>query len=117
MSHNWIGKQNKKYDLGFYRVSIQKDKNMKHGFRFKYKTDTELLKVNITSKSLLGLKEKVVSNNLYWGILDREKALKTCIKYNVIPTLLNSNVNSKYVKNEFTFVDYVEYKKQSGGKL
>ena len=99
-------------NTGFYRVSIHKDPKIKKGYRFFYSINNEVLKVNIAKANLLDLKEAVINNNLQWFIIDKNKAMQTCINENINPLNLNSNVNPKYINYKFDFKDMREYKKR-----
>ena len=96
-------------NTGFYRVTIHKTKQMKKGYRFVYSINNEVLKVNIAKKNLYDLKLTVIENNLQWFIIDKDKALETCIKEEINPVLMNSNVTDKYINYKFNYEDIEKY--------
>ena len=117
MANNWIGRHNKINGTGFYRVTKQKSKGTKKGYRYFYRMQKDLIKIVIANVDLLKLKEKVLQNGLYWVIEDKEKALQTCINENVNPMVLNSSIDPKYTKYNFSFEDYIKFKEiKEGGK-
>lgn len=62
---------------GFYRVSKQKNKNVKQGFMWCYRYQNESTIKSISRVNLLKLKEKVEAQNLLWEVIDKRKAQKS----------------------------------------
>lgn len=63
-----------KNTTGFYRVSKKKNLQLKQGFRWVYRYYQDGKQINISSINLYKLKEKILSKNLEWEIIDEEKA-------------------------------------------
>ena len=63
---------------GFFKVSKQKCKSCTKGFRWRYSYKEKGKSKELTSTSLLKLKEKVLKNKLEWKIIDNEKAKNSC---------------------------------------
>ena len=62
---------------GFYRISKQKNKNVKQGFMWCYRYQNESTIKSISRVNLLKLKEKVEAQNLLWEVIDKRKAQKS----------------------------------------
>lgn len=69
---------------GYFRVSKLNRNNVKQGYIWAY-TYTDNYKVkSISSVNLIKLKEKVMSRNLLWSIIDKDNAIKTCDEHNIL---------------------------------
>lgn len=59
---------------GFYRVAKHKNSRIKQGFSWVYKYYQDGKHISIYSTNLHKLKEKILSQNLEWEIIDEQKA-------------------------------------------
>lgn len=75
-------KSKAKNKIGFFRVYKRNDNRYKQGFRWIYEYKNKKQIKRITSTNLYNLKEKVISKNEIWEIINIENAKTTCKKYN-----------------------------------
>ena len=68
-------------NTGIYNLFKKESKDVSQGFRWIYKYSENGNSHEITSVSLIEVKEKVLSNNLPWTILDEDKANEIFDKY------------------------------------
>lgn len=74
-----LGKHSIKNTTGLYNVSKPYDTNCKQGYFWKYQYYDETGKRwDISRVDLLKLKKEVLSNNLPWKIIDKDKVMNIC---------------------------------------
>ena len=108
---------NTRNNTGLYRVTRAKEPRLSKGYRFIYQSHTGLLNVYMASADLLTLKMKVINNGLYWGILNKELAIRTANEEGINPLELNSNLPDKYVNIRITLEDVIRNENQYGNEL
>ena len=88
---------------GLYHVSkIKNYQGKKHSHRYVYRIKNELFDVGIYAVDILKLKQRVIEAGFVWAIVDKDLALETANEAGVNPMDLNSNINPKYIKTNFS---------------